>query len=125
MPFPKASGMPIPTLPKILTKIQVGTRSATPPASRLLSREGRVNGDRSDETSRELKTSSPQLRHLTGSFSRLIIAFRKPLIVSNFPAADRLKSRTTTVSERGALLDGNFLRVSRIFKNELTGYVKS
>ena len=25
-------------------------------------------------------------------FSRLIIAFRKPLIVSNFPAADRLKS---------------------------------
>ena len=31
-------------LPKILAKIQVGARSATPPASRLMSRKPRING---------------------------------------------------------------------------------
>ena len=33
------------SLPKILAKIQVGARSATPPASRLMSRKPRINGD--------------------------------------------------------------------------------
>jgi hypothetical protein len=52
---------------------------------------------RKRETCRKLKTISPQLRHLTRTFSRLIIVLLEPFIVSNFPAAER---RNSTNSDR-------------------------